>query len=617
MDHTSKGWNCFNLYMHDGCVAGYVCDTVAGQCVLGAAGQGDSLTNCEESCSKDVQTDTYECDAETFTCVQATNKFDQKTCDASCADETPAALIGLWRGMNVQTGFMMGEYVMNFTTSTVAWGLVGDPRMMVAKVAIVSPSTLSLTVLQPLSSAGDVIIATYTNPGWPTGPQTTGMTVAIQADGAHQAPPQDARYAMGDTDFDVLSMVKCNSFGSSGCDFTKSFALSAEAVKPVFEGRAPDSARSLLAAFADLKTTDSCTAYGDCTTCLDDPSGVCGWCDGVVTDVSGSVVCGADGNGCCGGSDGFSYCNVAFRKTCPVICDYTDWINPSCRAATSKEINAGTQTFEDCDAMPWCTSTVYQYCDETALQCKTVYTEADCNAAPDCDVANPICDSATCKTISYIYCDEVLGCQSTTDKEECDANPACDSSDESSTCDPTKCVAQLFYTCDEKDFKCTPHTGPLPPTPYYNTTTDCTEACVSVDLTGVWRALAIDTGYVADEWDFAFTATTVKFVSRATGDSYSGTYVIGDAITSSSYPAAILTVTLSTGNVLKGVVSNDRTASTAKGPVTKFLYVALPKTTGTVGSFEAGMAAQNQEFVLMACLGDGIEQGCDFSSASP
>jgi hypothetical protein len=63
-----------------------------------------------------------------------------------------------------------------------------------------------------------------------------------------------------------------------------------------------------------------CTSYGDCGSCLDDPSGVCGWCDGIVTDLSGNVICGQDGNGCCGGSDGFSQCNVNYRKICPVLC---------------------------------------------------------------------------------------------------------------------------------------------------------------------------------------------------------------------------------------------------------------------------------------------------------
>jgi hypothetical protein len=125
---------------------------------------------------------------------------------------------------------------------------------------------------------------------------------------------------MGDTNFDVLSMIQCNSYGTSGCDFSKSFALASKVVKPLpvkakhaVEGRTLE---ELLAPAA----ADSCGAYGDCDTCLGDASGVCGWCDGVVTDVNGNVVCGEDGNGCCGGSDGFSYCNVAFRKTCPVVC---------------------------------------------------------------------------------------------------------------------------------------------------------------------------------------------------------------------------------------------------------------------------------------------------------
>jgi len=501
---------------------------------------------------------------------------------------------------------------MNFTQTSVAWGLVGDPRMVVADVAIISPSTLQLTFTEG-SNKGTVVIATYTNPGWPTGPETTGMTIAVQKSGTHQAPPQNAYMAMGDTNFDVLSMLKCNSFGTAGCEFSKSFKAAKAALVKL------EAAKTAAFEAAIGATADSCNAYSNCDTCLGDASGVCGWCDGIVTDMSGNVMCGSDGNGCCGGSDGFSQCDVAFRKTCPVVCDYTDWTMPTCRSATSKEINSGVQTYGECTDMPWCSSTIYQYCDETAHQCKTVYTEADCAADPQCDVSNPAgCDQDTCKEKSYIYCDEELGCQSTTDKEVCDANPSCDSANPEQKCDPTVCVALIYYTCDEGSFKCTPHSGPLPPTPYFNTTADCTSACVDTDLSGVWRALRVDTGYVADEWDFLLGSATIKFKSRSTGTSYSGTYLIGEALPGQSYATASIVVTLSTGAVLKGVVSNDRALSSSKGPVTKFVYLALPTaTSATVGSFDAGMAAGMQEYVLMACLDDGIEQGCDFSSASP
>jgi len=613
MDHTSSGWNCFHQYSHDGCVAGYTCDPSRGLCVQAAPGEGDTLENCEEACSlAPSPTPKYSCNAESFTCeLDDSASTEQSACDSACADETPAELIGLWRGLNVQTGFTVGEWVMNFTQTSVSWGIYGDPVMVTADVSIIAPSTLQLSVTAGADD-GTVLIATYTNPGYPTGPETQGMSIAIQKSGTHQAPPQNTVDAMGNQLFNVFVMLKCNSWGTSGCDFSAAF-------QPMAKAMAAPAAKSR-ASFEDalIAASDPCNSYADCDTCLADPSGVCGWCDGEVTDTDGNVVCGEDGNGCCGGSSGFSQCNVAFRKTCPVVCDYTDWLNPSCRSATSKEINAGTQTYEDCDAMPWCTNQVYQYCDETALQCKTVYSEADCEAAPDCDVNNPICDSTTCKQTTYIFCDPVLGCTSTTDKDECDANPACDSSNPSATCDPTVCTAQLYYTCDSSSLQCTPHTGPFPPTPYFNTTADCTAACVDKDLSGIWRGLRVDSKFVGDEWDFSLGSTTIAFVSRSTGNSYSGTYLIGDAVTGASYPTATITVTLSTGVVLKGVISNDRDLQSAIGPITKFVYLALPSTSSsTVSSFDAGMASGMQEYVLMACLDNGIEQGCDFSGAYP
>ena len=33
MDHRSLGWTCFNLYMHDGCTAGWTCNSTSGQCI--------------------------------------------------------------------------------------------------------------------------------------------------------------------------------------------------------------------------------------------------------------------------------------------------------------------------------------------------------------------------------------------------------------------------------------------------------------------------------------------------------------------------------------------------------------------------------------------------------
>jgi hypothetical protein len=263
--------------------------------------------------------------------------------------------------------------------------------------------------------------------------------------------------------------------------------------------------------------------------------------------------------------------------------------------------------------MPWCTNEVYQYCDTDRLECKTLYSTDDCEAEPMCDVSNPVCGD-DCQETSYIWCDETLGCQSTTDKDECDENPDCDTTNPTQECDPTVCVAQTYYTCDQETFTCKPGIGPAPDNSF-NTTEECTSACVDTDLSGVWRAIAINNDYVADEWDFALTDTEITW-SSPDGTKTTGTYVVGSPIAESSYKAAEITITLSTGDELKGIISNDREEETALGPVTQFMYLGLPGAAGTaVASFEEGMDAV--EFVMVACLDDNMVSGCDFSSASP
>jgi len=626
--------------MHDGCVAGYVCDTATGTCKLGNVGEGDTLANCEEDCSLDPPPENqYTCDVETFTCVEDTTGTSQKSCDSACSDETPSGLIGLWRGLSVNTGFKMEEWVMNFTETEAAWGTLDAPRSKgVADVAAVGPQVLRLTFTAPASMVGVVYTASYTNPGYPTGPETASMSIAIQNADNHQAPPANVADAMGNELFDVLVLNRCNSWGTAGCDFSPSFKATADKAKAaIFSAKAARKAgvvragglgeRPLVGGDSSTWTpatagsgagADECGGFADCESCLNGGS-VCGWCDGIVTDTDGNVVCGDDGNGCCGGSDGFSQCNVVFRKTCPVMCDYSDWENPLCRAATTPEFtDPNIQKVETCDDMPWCTNEIFQYCDLDAETCKTVYSKDECLAEPHgwCDPAKPTCDQKECSATNFVWCDTTLGCQSG-DEDACEKSPFCDPHDPTQTCDPTECLASVFYTCDLEKFQCVPHTGPNPGPPSFNTTEACEDYCVDKDVSGVWRALAINEGYVADEWDFAIGESSIKYKNVKTGASFSGTYVIGDSIEESSYKAAEIVVTLSTGEKLTGIISNDRDEDTSIGPVTKFMYLGLPAATGAVGSFDAAMGSGMQEFVMIACLDNGIQIGCDFSSASP
>ena len=607
MDHTSRGWDCFHLYMHDGCVAGYVCDSEKGQCVLGNEGEGDTYANCEEDCSiTPPPADQYACNATTLTCeVSTSGTTDQDACDSKCGDGTPDALVGLWRGLNVQTDFAIGEFELNFTSEAVTWGPYGSADQFTAKVTQLGGSLLKLTM------GDDVKYATYSTPGWPTGPETRGLSIAIERDDTHAVPPSDTAEAMGDLNFDVFVMNGCNSWKGDSCDFTPAFVTEARR------------SLSLIPAAPIAPRTDTCNVYGDCNSCLDDPSGVCGWCDGVVVDTDGNIVCGDDGLGCCGGNDGFSHCNVTYRKECPVTCDWTDYQNPMCRPVTTAELNDDTvQKFENCDIVEqWgaCSYTWGHYCNETAMQCATVASEAECEANPDCDPTDAVCDSSNCTTPAeptYFFCDTDFGCQGPFNSSECDANPDCDTS--VTSCNPSECSPTEYYTCDAESAQCSHHTGPFPDDGnYFNTSKDCDAECFSTDVSGVWRGVRVDSGFIGDEWDFAFGdlasgAGDVTYSSKLTGEKLVGTYSVGAPVVAESKEhTSVLTITLATGEVLTGLVNDEDT-----GPITKFMYLGLPLADGDVAeTFDDAMDAKKQEFVLVACL-DSLKF-CDFSAADP
>ena len=303
----------------------------------------------------------YKCNVETFTCEVSTTGNAEDDCSKDCSDETPSELIGQWRGLSVnqvrhrdttfltflppcsqrarfavgvnspaassdasqpvppptpytspptfepRQGFELGEWDMSFDATSVSYGPVGSPAAVTADVASVGPQTLRLTFTGPADLVGSIYYATYTEPGYPTGPETRGLAIAIQADDNHQTPPQNVVDAMGSSLFDVFVMQGCNPWKDGLCDFSPVFAAAARA----------ELARAIQAGGSPLERRaagDSCVGFGDCDSCLDGGS-TCGWCDGVVTDTDGNVICGDDGNGCCGGDDGFSQCNVAFRKT--------------------------------------------------------------------------------------------------------------------------------------------------------------------------------------------------------------------------------------------------------------------------------------------------------------
>jgi hypothetical protein len=492
---------------------------------------------------------------------------DKQGCDQSCSNSTPSGLVGLWRGLDVQKDFRIGEYLMNFSKTSVTWGPLSNPKQFSAKVATTGADLIRLTMAN-----GDVKFARHSDPMWPTGPETHAFAIALQRDNAHEVPPSEMPKALGNLDLDVYVMHKCNDWFGKKCDFS-----------PAFNAPSPTPA-VLTASLAGGKDADACTVHADCTSCINDARKVCGFCDGIITFGDGST-CGGDGKGCCGGASGFSKCNVAYRKVCPVMCDRTNWLSPQCREANPKELkDPGTLKFNECkDMETFCKAG--RYCDRsnaTNPQCKDIKSEDECKHTPGCDIHNPTC-----------------GAECTPPKPTPPPTPP----------------PQQYYTCDKTSFQCKQHTGkPVPPS--FNTSKECEDNCIDHSIAGVWRALRIENGFVLDEWDFKFSevtaGATVDIASKKQAKHYKGTYAVGKSLGEvESQPAFELTVKMSTGEVLTGIFSNKDT-----GPLTKFLYVALPLKDGDkVSDYDAAMDAGHQEFVMISCL-PGID-GCDFSPASP
>lgn len=631
MDHTSKGWLCPDLYMKEGCIAGYVCNQTLGQCQIGKPGEGGHLDKCKETCHPPAPPPPpqFVCNVTTLMCEKApaSGQPTKEGCASTCGNHTPTDLLGLWRGLDVQVGFSVGEWVMNFSETSVAWGPYGAPDKFAADVAMLGPQKLQLTMTKPYASKGDVRMATYSNAGWPTGPETWSFSIALQSSGSHVAPPVSLPGdAIGTEGLDVFVFHGCHEYHGL-CDFSPAFAPPAAR-----EGRLLPWLRLSSA------TTDTCGAHSSCGECIGDASGQCGWCDGLVTFHDGST-CGGDGKGCCGGSSGFSRCDPGYRKACPVICDWQSHApagkHPFCREATSKEFNSSIAKYADCKALNASYSCQVpdfgQYCNKTAAggrgQCQTAKTKDDCAKNPLCNTTNPVCDpDCDSERKSITYCSPDAGCKGPVSKSECAADPNCDP--DHSGCDPSVCKAPEWYTCNTDTSQCETHTGerPGPGTPYYNKTEDCKKACVSHDVSGVWRGLRVDKGFEADEWDFTFAqagaGSAVVFKSKKTGTKYVGTYAIGAALDTSveKWFSFELNIKLASGFVLKGLVSNyDSDAEHPQpsvGPYTRFLYLGLPIQDGDVAiSYDDAMAADKQEFVLISCLPS--DEHCDFSPAKP
>jgi len=259
-----------------------------------------------------------------------------------------------------------------------------------------------------------------------------------------------------------------------------------------------------------------------------------------------------------------------------------------------------------------------EFCNATELKCYTVQSANECDQTPGCDSSNIGCSNCTAPDESkYYFCDATKGCQGPLNRTQCQNTDGCDaSSDDGSSCNPTVCLAQTYYTCDTSDYTCKEHTGSFPTNKtYYNTSAECSATCIQIDVSGIWRGLQINQNFTKDEWDFEFfTNSSVNYISRLDSTMYQGTYTIGELLTQpdDSNAAYAFYLTLNDSTLLSGLISDG----TSQGPLTKFIYLGIPRTDGDATvSFDDAMRIENQEFVLIKCL--PTLNYCDFSNTIP
>jgi hypothetical protein len=301
MDQHETDWHCNHLYSTGTCQRGYTCNSTSGQCVEDEAGSGDTLKNCEASCHKQPK-DLSTCNATTLQCSPCqdycTSDTDcpgsyckaglcahstcqsQATCNASCA-AVPQEIIGIWRGVQIQSGYGSGEYDLRFNNSKNASQVeFRGPKGDVSKGSVLATpgsSNLTLTFTSgPLS--GQILRGLYS----PWEPSSDTLTMAFAFGAPNEDAPSSIEIAMKGAGSTVLVMGSCNPHTDKvHCDFSSVFPE---------ENPEKELILSFLSYGKEQHAEDPCAVHPTCGTCIGDASKLCGWCTSNVTYNNGSDI---------------------------------------------------------------------------------------------------------------------------------------------------------------------------------------------------------------------------------------------------------------------------------------------------------------------------------------
>jgi len=433
--------------------------------------------------------------------VEATPGIVIEACSALCTNSTPPDLEGsTWRGIEIQKGFVMGEWDYKFTSDGVT---IRDPMGTITH-GTVSVNIVMIIKMTDGPHAGDTMSVIY--PDLAEGPETTTKAFCL-SDWNGAAPDSIASAMLGTNMARVHALSKCNAW-SKTCDFSHVLdqAVAVPAIYHRYAGMAEVFAgvskayrtaghqsisRRGAPALAKVNhPADPCNAFLSCTVCVAHSTTdlTCGWCTDstiVYNDTGDSgLKCGGFTNG---QKMDFTCAHGFTTEDCTGYkCNYTG-TQPTCDECE----NGDFSTKDLCEAQ--CKASEFAKCNTTSKTCEVcqqgtpgcIYTKDECDASCSqprvkCNYATKVCEP--CNPTDDPNCTQTAG--------SCDG--PCKKSDYG-TCNPLTgvcapctpgsgpgCVDQCSATCSRTlNFQCNNVTGVCEPGKGNQTQQDCAKTCKS------------------------------------------------------------------------------------------------------------------------------------------
>ena len=597
-DIRVKGWVCDNLYQTTQCIEGWTCDPEAGQCKLAKPGEGDTKAHCEVACKKveyfkcnfgnatctsctdpnspgcqkfDKEADCskgcasppelYQCDALSRTCSACPKSYctDDKDCPGSycdikgagpwtchgstCSQKDKCAadcglnplLVGMWRGLQIDADYINGENT---------WDVRADGSMTIEKpdgTKTAGKITEAIDNKLVISTGGYSFNVTWK--AWEPSPETE--QVAFSWAPAGSADPASTAKAMNGGGYLVYAMQKCKANVGPICNFTSAMMMDARPERVI------TAADRQLRGFTPI---DHCNANSHCSTCLNDPSGLCGWCDTPVIYADGQKGAQCAGVDPKGKADPSWICNVRYRKdSClDYTCDFTTG-NPTCKQLPDGQPGISKQKCEQGCQVP---DGLYK-CNNQTFTCDKCDVEY-CTTDKDCP--NSYCQIDTSKPGPYI------------------------------------CHGGMPDGCSNAGH--------------------CNSTC-SVPLIGIWRGIEVSNNFARGEWDFTASSTGTLMWRDPTGKVTSAQIHGGDQSAVSAGIAITLTsesgevLAFMTATERKGIFMLDKNGNENIVDMVTLAFSATNQPS------DFAMAMKDSEFVLLACDETSTTCSFDKSKVNP